>query len=652
MLNKILQLGKKFVITVMLSLLVLSFAIWGVGDVFRSSASDAVAVVGEESISAFELKKIAKAEAEKIKQYFGNALPPEALESFQIEKRVLEQMVNEKLLNMAARDNKIIVGDKPALTEIISIPQFQKGDKKFDDMAFKEFLNSRGETEESFTKSMKDSIARQMIMSALTTGFIVPTEMVEEIYKYDGEKRVARTITVPKSFVSSVREPSESELVEYYESEKRNFATPEYRDISYVIIDKNSVDVSAEVTDEAVRKSYEERLAEFTKPESRSVLLMVFDDEVRAKEAHAKLQAGEDFMAVAKSAAGQDEGQTKYGATTKADFMAELSDATFALKQGEYTAPIASDLGWHIVKVEKIEPSEAKSFESVKDAVKKDLFATKYDELLYSLSNKIEDKIAGGATLEEIAKDVGVKVQVIKGISAEGKSPKGDTVQGLPTYENFLPTAFSTAEGELSEQAHTSDGGTYFVVKTDKIDPQRTKALDEVKGLVISSWKEKKKDELVYEIAGFAAKKFEQSDNFGKGSITQSLLDKELPDFSKDGGRISGDIEVSTIGPIRRVPEITTKQTPKEMIDELFRIEVGKATGPNKIDNGAYMAAKLTEIIPVDTATSKEGLGNTRASVEQEFSDDVWQQYLNYLRLVYPIKIHEERMTSPEKEIL
>mgnify|MGYP002784354880 CR=1 FL=1 len=647
MLKKIMELSSKFFVALLLGLLVLSFSIWGVGDVFRSNVSDAVAIVGEQEISEGEFRQAMNREVDHMKQNFGDQLTPDVLKSLNIHKRIINQLVNDKLLSQEAQEIGLVFGDKPALQQIASVPQFRNEDGSFNAEAFHQFLRGQGHSEAGFIKMISDTTARQVLIDVVTNNAFVSEGLVKKIYEYENEKRKVSTVILPTNLISEIREPTTEEIADFYEKEKSKFSTMEYRDVSYLVLNSEAVDVEKEINEDSLKQSYQAHIRDYTTPEKRNLLNIIFESKEAADEAYQQIKSGKDFYGVAKDLANQDKAETALGYLAKEDLLPEISEKIFSLAKDEVSEPLESSFGWHVVKLLDIKPEQVEPIEKVKNELRQKLIVEKSEEIVYSLSAKLEDLLAAGSSLEEAANELGLKLNKTGMINSAGVlKERGELTKNMPRYSNFLSVAFATEEGQSSSLEQGEDGKSYFVLKVDEVIEPRTKALDEVKGNVISAWKQAKSRELLGGLAEGVVESLKASgDNVNIEEINKKIKagNEETQKYS---AKIAGEALLKNFDSLKRSPDENTTDYPASFFEEVFALKKGDASGYHEKVNKDLVVGKVIEIISANYKKDADGLGQIEQTLSYDASEDMWEQYLLYLRSKFPVKIIEEKITS------
>ena len=279
---------------------------------------------------------------------------------------------------------------------------------------------------------------------------------------------------------------------------------------------------------------YEENIGQFETPETREILQMVFDKQEDADKAMEELKKGRDFYDVAKEVAGQDKETTDLGYVAKDLLIAEMADEVFAAQKGDVTGPAKSDLGWHIMKIVDIragsKADKAQARKRIIETLKKE---RAYDEA-YTIAAEIEDKIGGGATLEDIAKEMNVKIQKVKGLGEDGKyaeAPAG--YENILKSTEFVDTAFSYNIDEISQVTETDDG--FVIARVDRIADAHPIPMEEVKGEIEKMWEVNERSAIAQEIVNDVVHDLENGDKIDEVGRRFDLVVKTTQPLLRSG---------------------------------------------------------------------------------------------------------------------
>ena len=335
---------------------------------------------------------------------------------------------------------------------------------------------------------------------------------------------------------------------------------------------------------------------------------MVISDEEIAKKAHKELMNGREFAIVAKEVANLDEATLDLGSLTKNDLLPELVDPAFALMQGTVTAPVKSALGWHLIKVTEIIAGGTQTIDQVREQLKKDVAREKAVDSLYDLSRDLEDQLGGGATLEEAARSMNLKMVPIAAIDSASKDLAGNPISDLPIGPAFLKTVFSTEEGEESQLTESGPEG-FFVVRVDGITAPVLRPIDTVRTQVIEAWKVNQRSEKSKALA----EKLANGVNAGKA----------LPDVV-DGISVT----VTASKPFTR--DGTDSGLSLELVKKVFELQSSKAASGK--DAGGYHVVVLKSITKANPSADKKGFDGVRNSLSVALKNDVTVQLTAALR--------------------
>jgi peptidyl-prolyl cis-trans isomerase D len=302
------------------------------------------------------------------------------------------------------------------------------------------------------------------------------------------------------------------------------------------------------------------------------------------------------------------------------------ADAVFALKTGEVTEPVKSAFGWHIFHVTAITPPSVTPFEEMRPALEKEVAQQVADEALTKYTNKLEDALAGGSSLQEVAKEFGLKLTTIGPVNRQGETSDGKAIKDMPELDKFLENSFKTDE-KAESSVTPSKNGMFYVVRVESITPERTRPLDDVRNTVIASWQKMERNKHLLELARDIAQKL------AAGSTREATINKYNPQGSSSGAikrtsRTAGDLA-----------------PPAELVADIFDHNPGQSTGIYPLKNGNYIIAIVKNIVPVvlseGDAKMRLKLTDVRNNLESTTQNELIQQYLHYLSKKYPITINQ-----------
>lgn len=605
----------------LLGLLVVSFAIWGIGDVFRGgSRSTAVAEVGDVEIQPAEFNKEFQREMNRLRSVFGGELDLERARALGVPNSVLDRMINDILFAQGADALGVAISDDLVFGNIRDTQAFRNISGTFDPARFEQVLQSIQLTEKGYVALVRGDLARAQFLDSVQAGAAAPRTLVTAVYNYRQEKRIADVLRVADGAMTGIPEPDEEALAAFHKDNAGRFTAPEYRALTVVTLTAEDLAKEIAISDEALREAFDARADEFDRPERRRLQMMVLDDEDAAKRAHGMLGEGRDFAAVAKEVANASAETLDLGWVTRHQLLPELADAVFSLRKGGYSEPVKSPLGWHLLRLVEVEPARRQTLDEVRQALTAELARDQAIDGLVNLANRLEDELGGGATLEEAASSLNLKLTKIPAIDRAGRSAGGDPVRGLPPGDQFLATAFQTAE---DTESVLTEAGTdaYFILRVDRVMPPALRPLASIRAEVTGAWKAERRAEKAKETAE---------------AILARLRDGvELAAIAAEMG-----LGIKTTEPFTRSSGGAASGLPGALVRGLFGIRPGEATMARAADG--YDVARLREVRAADPFADKDGVEKLRAGITESMRSDLLVQLAGALRKRYPVTVNRQ----------
>ena len=425
---------------------------------------------------------------------------------------IIEKNLNRMIIKNIAEKNGISISDDLVRQFIYAQPEFRNANGQFDINRFRQILSMSGLTESQYISSIKNDIIRQNVIQTAVDGLNIPSIMLKYAGLINNQKRVFKYITLDTKKLPIDRKISEDEIQQYYQDFNMNFMAPETRDISFFYMSNDDISKQMTISDEEAENYYQENENQFLTPETRHVLQMVFDDELLAQSAIKDLQNGQDFYAVAKKQAKQERDVTDLGYIAQDMLLENLAEPVFALKKGQVSAPLNSDMGWHVVKVIDIKAGskveKSKALAQIKEQLKKEKM---YDES-YELAAKVEDKIGAGEEFTDIAKMLKTKIYDIKELHEDGTANTNETfIKKIITQPDFIDVAFSYNAGEISQVIELEDG--FASLKVNAVHDSHPKDIAEVRPEIIKMWEHNERTAIAQEIINDVQHDLEDGDS-------------------------------------------------------------------------------------------------------------------------------------------
>ena len=473
-----------------LGLIAISFAIWGIGDIFRGFGQSTLAKVGGTEIRIETFRQLYQDRLQQLGRQLGRPILPDQARALGLDRQMLNQVIAETVLDNRIKSLQLGLSDAEMARRITENPEFKGLNGQFDRMRFEAIIRNRGFNEPRFLAEQRRDALRQQLIGTVGGDPFVPKTALEAFNRFQNEERTVEYVVLGTAQAGDIADPTPEALGKYFEERKVAFRSPEFRKVTIVVLKPEDIAARMEISADDLKKAYESRKSRYETPERRKLSQIVFPNMDEAKAAAEKLASGTTFEALA---AERDlkPSDIDLGTVTKTALVDRaVGDAAFALKSGEVSAPIEGRFGIAIVKVEAIEPAKTLTFEEVSADLKKDLATEKARNELTHAQEKIEDERLGGASLAEAGQKFGLTPRVIEAIDRTGKDPSGNAVADLPEGVDVVSAAFSADVRAENEPLRLPSNGGYVWYDVDSITPSRERTLDEVKDQVLARWRE------------------------------------------------------------------------------------------------------------------------------------------------------------------
>jgi peptidyl-prolyl cis-trans isomerase D len=609
------------IVKILFGLLIISFGYWGIyvrSPFGGSNASDTtVATVGGQSISADELQRALQPTIERLRAQFGGALDPQQLKELGVTQSVLGHLIDNRLLDQEADRLGLAVPDSVIRAAIYENPNFRGPDGRFDRERFDEILAVNRLSEQQLIADLRRDIPRSDLLQAIVAGVRVSPQVVDLIYKYRNQRRIADIVAFPAAAVGNVGPPSATDLAKFYDAHKNLFRAPEYRGFTIASLSPGDVKSSAPIPEEKLRKAWEQRKDEFGKPEERDIQQILAPSEAVAKQAEAALKAGKSWHEVATTIAKEAPDTIDLGLLSQKEILPALGDVSFKLPLNTPSRPIKSPLGWHILRITKIVPATTMTFAQARPKLENELQTEDAVNRLATIGNNADDGLAGGLSLAADAKKFGLKLMTVPAVDQGGLGPDGKTVKLPVAPADVLKTVFATNEGDTSRVTDTRDGAI-FAVTVNKIMPLAAQPLSQVKDKVATNWLAEQRRDIAMKNAKALAATVTPSEPLAKAAAAKGL-------------------SLLKVGPLVRTP-LPGEAIPPELVARLFTAKPGAVVTVSDA-KGAYAA----QLKAIDTPTTVPP--GAAASIAQQLAEetrlDIAKQYTAGLRRDFPVSVNQ-----------
>nr|WP_321459145.1 SurA N-terminal domain-containing protein [uncultured Cohaesibacter sp.] len=567
------SMASGIVAKLLMLLLVLSFAIWGIADVFGRFGQSTVATVGDTEIDARDFQSELLLEVNSLSSRLGQRLTAAQTQAFGLPNQVLGRMINEATLNDLASNFNMGLSDAELAKGIALEPAFQTAGK-FNRNQMTLVLRNAGTNEDRYVMNREKLEIRRQLAQGLTGNSTLPMATLKVFSDFSFEKRDVDYVALKEADLGEIEDPAQDALDAYYEQNKIAFRAPEYRSFVTLKLEPGDIMDASAVSDEDAKTYYESVSSRFVQPEKRQMQQILFGSKEDAEAALAKIKAGASFDDIM-TERNLTEADVDFGLLAKSEITDPASaEAIYALGDGEVSDVVEGQFGFLLLRNAKTVPSQTSPFDDVKDQLKSEIAGDRANGEVLDMFDKVEDMRAGGSTLEEISQKLDLPLRTVTTVSKSGDLEEGGSVTDLPEQETLLSTVFDT---DIDFEADPVDiGHTGFVwFRVTDIKESRDRALDEVRDAVVAAWKKSERASRNAQLAGDILKEVEAGKSLKAVADERGLTFATATDITR---QVHGDLPQSAIeqafaGPLNHKATAADAETQ-------YVLEVAKVTDP------------------------------------------------------------------------
>ena len=608
------------IMAVIMGGLVISFAIWGIGDIFRGFGLNSAIKIGKTEISTEQFRQFYTDRLQQISRQLRQPISPEQARARGIDRQLLGQLVAETTLDEEAAALRLGISNAEIASRITGDPNFYGLNGKFDRTRFEELIRQAGFTEGRFVEEQRRVILRRQIAQSVSGEIHVPDVAMEALNQYQNEKRAIEYLTLGPAQAGDIPAPTPEVLDKYFEARKVLFRAPEYRKITLLSMSPATLAKPDAVTDADAKNYFEQHKANYGTPERRELRQIVFPKAEDAAAAKERIDKGTSFAAIAKER-GLKDSDTDLGIVTKSDIIdPAVAEAAFALKSGEVSAPVKGRFGTVLVEVGKIEPGSQRTYDQVAPQIKREIAETRAKNDIGNLRDKFEDERAAGSTLAEAAKKLGFTSRNIGAVDRSGRGPDGKPIPDLPKSPDVVAAAFSSDVGVDNDPLQLQNGG-YLWYDVAGITPARDRKLDEVKTEVETRWRD---DEI--------AKRLKAK--------TDDMVDKLKAGATFDQLAVDNGLKTVTASDLQRGK--AGGFAPAKLVEAAFKTAKdvpGSAAGDRETTRFVFRVTEVTDP-PLDPILRKQ----VTTALQNSYADDIVSAYVTHLEKDFGVTFNQQAL--------
>ncbi len=455
---------------------------------FGGISSGNVARVGGQNISTSELGTYARRLYDQEKQQNPTLDYATFIEKGGLDKS-LDQIISMYAMQSFGEKYGLGVSNRLIDSEISKIPNIRNMNGQFDPEALKAFLNNIQLSEKEYRQILTRNFHGSQMAYALSEGVKAPSSLVLPYASLEMEKRTGVFAAVPSSNFLPKAPPSDAVLSKFYRDNAVRFTIPEQRAISYAIFDTTIIAGKAKPSEADIASYYEKNKAQYAASQLRSISRVVTPTEAAAKALVDKASGGQSLTAIAQAAGFSVSKETDISRKNLTSSASkEVADAVFASAQGSIAKPAKGQLGWYVVKVDALKNMPARTLVQVSAEIAKKLETDRAAEALNEVTSNIEDQLADGVSIDDVAKENGLKVETTPKLFANGANPADRNYRPVAEMEKILPAAFEMEKDSDAQLIEIIAGEKFAVAAIAELKEATPPPLAEVKNEVTQIW--------------------------------------------------------------------------------------------------------------------------------------------------------------------
>ncbi len=639
MLTTIRERAQGWIAWVIVILISVPFALWGINEYFDAEKKVVVAEINGNELISQDFQQQLQRQRNAIRQQFGGKIDNKIFESLAFKQRVLKEMLIQRLVAADIQKQNYQIGDQQLASFLRSNPSFQTNGS-FSPELYAQAVRNNGLSPSAFESQIRMGNIVEQIREGFTRSVISNDAELDDLLRLQQEKRNFRSVSLTgKSLIDKI-DISEADIKQYYDSNKKQYMTPEEVRVEYITLSLADVAKQIQPDEEALRAYYQESKDRFVRPELRKVqhiLLAISsdasDEEIKrieklASDLASQLQEGKDFAEVAKKFSADkvsSEQGGDLGYIEKAVMDAAFDKKAFSMQKGEISGPVRSRFGIHIIKLNDIKPKTSKRFDEVRELISKEYAlreaSQRYGQMAEELKNIVYEQ---PTTLQPAADALGLKI-----VSTEWFSRAGG--QGIVKKRPFIDSAFTEdvlLEGLNSEVVETSQDTLVALRLLEHREPKQmllAEVSDGIKGMLLKQ----RSKELLAKRVGELVKDLQS----GKTTLTQIAETEVLQLANHKEVARSGNPSLSAV-----------------LVREVFRSPVsdeGKdnAAGSVELENGDYTIFSVTKVLPGNPKDVPVNIRDQiRFVITQRKGEDLFSDYEQGLYESADIVIYKDKL--------
>lgn len=622
-----------------LALIALAFVITGINAPGSSGLStlgaQSLASVDGADVTIAEVTDQAQRQLEQVRQQDPNANIGQLVAAGGIES-IVDGLVSQRAMRAFADDIGMRVSKALVDGQIASMQAFFDLSGKFSQETYNAKLRGQRVTDQQLRDDLYATTIQRQILIPVGAAARIPAGVAQPYAAMLLESRSGQVGIVPTADIASIADPTPAQLAAFYQQNRARYVIPERRVVRFAVVGSQQA-VAPPPSDAEIAADYRTNAATYAGKETRVLSQVVLPDQAAARAMSARITGGQSFVAAA-AVAGFGAGDISLGPQDKAAYARLTSDAVantvFTAAEGAVTQPLQSPLGWHVVKVDSVRRTPGRPLAAVRSEIATRLAAEKSANALTDLVGKIEEQIADGASLADVASARKLAVVTTPPITAAGVAPGQPQYRAPAELQPLLRNAFAAAPDEDATVEAIPGTTNYAIIAVDRIVAAAPPPLAAVQTDVREDFKGKQ----AFDAARATAAAIVAKVNRGT-SISRAFADA--------GVRLGAPRPVQA----RRLDVARANREIPPPIQMLFSLPEGRARLLPAPQNAGFFVVHLTGIVPGNAGTSPGLIEATRTQFSQAAGQEYVEQFVAAVRGTTKIARDQAGITRLKRQL-
>jgi len=599
MLSQMRTFARSWLAYLLLFVLAVAFAIWGVNDVFSGVGSQNVAQVGGRSVSPVQLTRELQLTLRAQRQQGNNISQEEAIAAG-LHTRLLDGMITRLALYAYGERLGVSASDAQVAERIRQIPSVNNPvSGGFDETAYAAFLTEMGYNRSEFENDVRGDITTQMLMEAMVAGLRAPSSYGALVLAYESEQRTVSIAEAPLSAAGRIPPPTEAQLQAFYEENEAALRVPEFRQLTLVYARPSDFVSRVNIPDERLREEFESHRDSLSTPERRTYTRITAQNEEQANQIAARLGRGENPNAIATALGAQIVRGENQLRSEVAD--SRVAEAVFAAPAGAAQVVRGQLSPWVVVRVDAITAATTPNFEAARDRLRQELTLDEAGDLLNTAIGVFEDARAGGASVAEAARQAGLPTTTLPPINDHGDVAEGGHTEALDGQDDLVAAAFQTPEGEATDFLPLGDAEV--MISVDRIIPASVRPFAQVEGELRAGWIVREQMRRLRELGDEVRAAVAGGQSFAAAARARGL-----------------NVVISSRATDRRS---ATQIPARGLAAQIFQAREGEIVTDMRVDGGALLVAQVEGIQRVNPAEAPQAAEAARGQAQQSLTQSL-----------------------------